>query len=128
MLKNLIGGEQLPGEIAQGKDRALNVTFRLVSDQRACDAALTALGTSSGDAASIVRDLTEIVGTAGGATLPGALHGRQLFIKNAGIGTVTLYPVSTDQIDALGTAVGYALSSNGAVIMASIKDGQWYSF
>ena len=126
MLKNLT--EQRPADIFQRDTRTNSVRFQELSDQRACHAALTATGTSSGDAASIIRDLTSVVpATGAGVSLPGALHGRQLWIKNTGSVTITVYPESTDQIDALGTAVGYALSSAGFVSFTSITDNQWYS-
>lgn len=127
MLKDLLPGDQLPQGISQRDLRSVTVTFRRLSDQRACHAGLTAVGTSSGDAASIVNDLTEVVTGIGGVSLPGALHGRMVMIKNAGAGTITIYPVSTDRIDALTTAQGYSLSASGFVSMVSIKDGQWYS-
>lgn len=118
--------DQRPAGIFQ-RDNRVPVIFKKLADQRACQGGITAAGTSLAGATALELDLCEVTSGTGGVRLPGALHGRQVFVKNVAGVTLTVYPQSTDQIDALGTAVGYSLSSAGAVIMTAVIDNQWYS-
>lgn len=119
-------GEQRPSGIYQRDSRSTNVTFKLLSDQRATHDAMTATGSSAGDAASIVRDLTLVEAGSGGVQLPGALKGRQVRIRNQTGVTITVYPESTDAVDGT-TATGVTMSNATTLTATAFKNNHWYT-
>lgn len=94
--------------------------------------ALTA-STSSDQAGGvpITKDFTvfDTVGTAGdSATLPKALPGRSLVVKNnAAANSMDIFPSSGESINALSGDAAYALAVTKSVLFFCVVAGKWHT-
>jgi len=60
-------------------------------------------------------------------TLPPAIAGYTICIRNNGVNVVDVFPFTSDQIDDGGVNVAYVLAAGASVRLSAIDDVDWYS-
>jgi poly(3-hydroxybutyrate) depolymerase len=73
-------------------------------------------------------NLIETVATAAdSALLPTAINGMSLVVINAGANSTTIYPRTSETINALAANAGLAVAAGKQIDFRCPKDGKWYS-
>jgi sugar lactone lactonase YvrE len=95
-------------------------------------AAVSAAGTTQGTATGLVSNInnvTVVTAAAAGVRLPTAVAGMRILIRNSdSADTLSIYPATGGQINALGTNVASTLVAGLTTELVATTATQWYTF
>lgn len=90
--------------------------------------ALTAAGTTQGNALLLVRQINDVtvVAAATGVRLPVAVAGVMIIVRNSGLNNLNVYPNTGAQIQSLGANVAMVLVPAAMLEYVAVSATQWY--
>jgi hypothetical protein len=95
-------------------------------------AAVSAAGTTQGTATALVSNInnvTVVTAAAAGVILPTAVAGMRILIRNSdSLDTLSIYPATGGQINALGANAASTLAAGLTTELVATTSTQWYTF
>ena len=113
----------LAADIMRGGISAM--TARAIQGQ--ANGSVSAAGSSQSGATAISMSINAVTGT-GGVRLPSAEIGDDVAILNLGSAAITVYPPTSEQINALAVNIGFLLAANTAVKVKKFTSTRWMGF
>lgn len=96
--------------------------------QGIANAAIAAAGTTQGTATAITQSTVAVTSGTGGVIIPNAEINDEVAICNLTSASITVYPPTSGQINALSANTGFLLGQNTAVKVKKFSSTRWMAF
>lgn len=96
--------------------------------QGLANGAVAAAGTTQATATAITQSTVAVTSGTGGVRLPNAEINDEVAIVNLNAASITVYPPTSGQINALSANTGFLLASNTAVKVKKFTSTRWMGF
>ena len=96
--------------------------------QGIANSAIAAAGTTQTTATDITQSTVAVTSGTGGVQLPSAEINDEVNVCNLTSAAITVYPPSSEQINALAADTGFLLAANTAVKVKKFSSTRWMGF
>lgn len=76
---------------------------------------------------AMINRVTTVASIADSVVLPASQPGLQIMVVNAGANSMNVFPLGTDQINALGASTAFAVAATKVCEFYCTNSGQWHS-